>query len=168
MFVAITNFTLSSFKWKTAICNQGRPYFCTARAPRCPPGYTWIASIGSSCFKITEIKGSRVGSQTVNAEPSFHKACAQEGTRLASIKTSAEKTALLEWAFGSEFTNDKNVGTIHVYNNIYVYSYIYIYIKIAYLIINFILMFFKLITQRREYWMGMKRSSADKFVLANR
>ena len=104
-----TNFNLSSFKWKTAICNQGRPYFCTARAPRCPPGYTWIASIVSSCFKITELKGSRVGSQTVNAEPSFHKACAQEGTRLASIKTSAEKTALFEWAFGSEFTNDKNV-----------------------------------------------------------
>ena len=114
IFVAKTNFTLSSFKWKTAICNQGRPYFCTARAPRCPPGYTWIASIGSSCFKITELKGSRVGSQTVNAEPSFHKACAQEGTRLASIKTSEEKTALLEWAFGSEFTNDKNVRMIHV------------------------------------------------------
>ena len=109
-----TNFTLSSFKWKTAICNQGRPYFCTARAPRCPPGYTWIASIGSSCFKITELKGSRVGSQTVNAEPSFHKACAQEGTRLASVKTSAAKTALFEWAFGSEFTNDKNVRILRV------------------------------------------------------
>ena len=40
--------------------------------------------------------------------------------------------------------------------------------KIVYLIINFILLFFKSITQRREYWMGMKRSSDDKIVLANR
>ena len=86
----------------------------TARAPRCPPGYTWIAATGSSCFKITELMGSRVGNQTVNAEPSFHKACAQEGTRLASIKTLAEKTALFEWAFGSEFTKDKYVIIIHV------------------------------------------------------
>ena len=140
MFIAKTNFTLSSFKWKTATCNQGRPYFCTARAPRCPPGYTWIASIGSSCFKITELKGSRVGSQTVNAEPSFHKACAQEGTRLASIKTSAEKTALLEWAFGSEFTNDKNVSSFKFY------AFLTQNYQEKYLIIHFILMFFKLIT----------------------
>ena len=35
--------------------------------------------------------------------------CAQEGTSLASIKSEAEKNAILEWAFSSEQTNEVNV-----------------------------------------------------------
>ena len=38
--------------------------------------------------------------------------CAQEGTRLASIKSEAEKNAILDWAFSSEQTNDVNVTMI--------------------------------------------------------
>ena len=41
---------------------------------------------------------------TVDAEPTANKMCAQEGTRLASIRTESEKTALLSWAFGPEYT----------------------------------------------------------------
>ena len=103
-------FAFFSFKWKTGLCNSGRPYFCTARTPNCPPGYTWIAALGSSCFKVTDQKGIRVGSEMVNAEPTFNKMCAQDGTRLASVKTLEEKTALWDWAFGKEYTNDINVG----------------------------------------------------------
>ena len=65
--------------------------------------------MGPSCFKITDQKGIQVDSKTVDAEPTFNKMCAQEGTRLATLKTAEEKTALLDWAFGSEKTNDITV-----------------------------------------------------------
>ena len=65
--------------------------------------------MGPSCFKITDQKGIQVGSTTVDAEPTFNKMCAQEGTRLATLKTSEEKTALLNWAFGPEKTSDISV-----------------------------------------------------------
>ena len=102
------------FKWKAGNCNLGKPYFCTAITPNCPPGYTWLAAAGSSCFKITDQKGIPItaasgSSINVDAEPTANKMCAQEGTRLASIKSEAEKNAILEWAFSSEQTNDVNV-----------------------------------------------------------
>ena len=106
-------FNTYSFKWKTGLCNMGRPYFCTARSPLCPPGYTWIAALGSSCFKITDQKGIQVGSDMVNAEPISNKMCAQEGTRLASVRTLEEKTGLLNWAFGAEQTNDVAVKRLN-------------------------------------------------------
>ena len=100
---------MHSFKWRAGICGGGKPYFCIARSPRCPAGYTWLATIASSCFKITELSGNEVGSNIYSAEPSFNKRCSQDGTRLASTTTLEEKTALLNWAFGSEFTSDKTV-----------------------------------------------------------
>ena len=65
--------------------------------------------MGSSCFKITDQKGIEVAGKTVDAEPTFNKMCAQDGTRLATLKTSEEKTALLNWAFSPEKTNDISV-----------------------------------------------------------
>ena len=64
----------------------------------------WLAAFGSSCFKITDQKGIAVGADIIDAEPTLNKMCAQEGTRLATFKTSAEKIALLAWAFSSEYT----------------------------------------------------------------
>ena len=105
-------FLCNRFKWKAGLCKTGRPYFCTARTPNCPPGYTWIAALGSSCFKITNQKGIQVNSHKVDAEPTFNKICSQEGTRLASFKTANEKTALLDWAFSSENTKNSEVSYI--------------------------------------------------------
>ena len=66
--------------------------------------------MGSSCFKITNQKGIQVGSKKVDAEPTLNKMCLQEGTRLASMESSEEKTALLDWAFAPDKTNDISVG----------------------------------------------------------
>ena len=94
-----------------------------AKPPTCLPGYTWLPSFGSSCFKITEMKGITFGTTTVNAEPTFNKICAQDGTRLASIKSSGEQTALLEWAFGTHVTIEKNVSLIIHINSILMKQY---------------------------------------------
>ena len=66
--------------------------------------------MGSSCFKITNQKGIQVGSKRVDAEPTINKMCLQERTRLASVESSEEKEALLNWAFAPDKTNDINVG----------------------------------------------------------
>ena len=86
---------------------------CTAITPNCPPGYTWLAAAGSSCFKITAQKGIPVPLSTpitVDAEPTMNKMCAQDGTRLAAMKSDEQENAILGWAFSSEQTNDAAVS----------------------------------------------------------
>ena len=72
--------------------------------PDCPAGYTWLPEFGASCFKVTYQGGTSVASQIVDAEPTMTKICAQEGARLASVKTAAQLSALKRWAFGPDFT----------------------------------------------------------------
>ena len=114
------NLYINRFKWKAGNCNLGKPYFCTAITPNCPPGYTWLAAAGSSCYKITNQKGIPIPLSTpiiVDAEPTMNKMCAQDGTRLAVSKSPEEQSAIFEWAFSSEQTDDKTVSKYHCLSN---------------------------------------------------
>ena len=47
----------------------------------------------------------------------MNKMCAQDGTRLAVSKSPEEQSAIFEWAFSSEQTDDKTVSKYHCLSN---------------------------------------------------
>ena len=49
-----------SFKWKSALCALGKPFYCSLAQPECPSGYTALLPFKQSCFKILDDVGTPV------------------------------------------------------------------------------------------------------------
>ena len=83
------------------MCQTGRQYFCQAKAPNCPEGYTWLPLVGQTCFKVVDQKlmTIRVGSKDYYSEYEANKYCEGDkgGTRLATLTTNQDKIELWNW-----------------------------------------------------------------------
>ena len=47
------------YKWITVSCDEEWSFLCSATAPICPPGHTWIPKASRerlACFKTTDIQ----------------------------------------------------------------------------------------------------------------
>ena len=88
----------AGFKWKAGLCLSGKPFLCSARAPNCPAGYTWLPNIGPKCFKITDrIAFTDSSNNIFVSEAKANKICESQGTRLATLMTNDDKTAFWNW-----------------------------------------------------------------------
>ena len=86
-----------SYKWVATDCFQARPFYCMAKAPSCPKGYTWLPQLGRSCVKLTGVSGIKYGNATLFEQPRARQACAREGTRLAHPTTQADLAVISGW-----------------------------------------------------------------------
>lgn len=98
------------FKWKTGICLNGKPFFCAAKAPSCPPGYTWIPSFGPSCFKKSVPLTTSIMDQYGHGKKVYEQQaigfCETDGYRHATVYTTNERDALANWLGAGVPSND--------------------------------------------------------------
>ena len=92
----------SNYQWKAGICQTGRQYFCQAKAPNCPDGYTWLPLVGQTCFKVVDtmevdVIDSSGSPKTYYSEQKANKFCESQGTRLATVTTTQQQGELWSW-----------------------------------------------------------------------
>ena len=92
------------FKWTRVSCSASASYLCEPSPPDCPPGYSFIASVGdSSCFKLSDMTHEMTtGSNHIASITTANKMCLEDGNRLISPLTDSDRRALVQFAYGMD------------------------------------------------------------------
>ena len=87
------------YRWKRVPCSDTATYLCEPKKPPCPADYVWLPNVRTdSCFKLddeTEYKNEN--GQLFSSITTANKICLDDGTRLATPVTDAQKTGLSEF-----------------------------------------------------------------------
>ena len=92
------------FKWTRVSCADSASYLCEPSPPDCPPGYSFIASVGdSSCFKLSDMTHeTTTGNNHISSILTANKMCLEDGNRLIAPLSDSDRRALVKFAYGMD------------------------------------------------------------------
>ena len=109
------------FRWTRVSCSATASYLCEPSPPDCPPGYSAIASVGSSsCFKLSDMTHEKtIGAAHISSIFTANKMCLEDGTRLISPLTDSEKEGMVKFAYGQDqLQSGEGARTVQVWTGL--------------------------------------------------